>query len=135
MSNPGTAKLPSNRSFGWLFVTVFLFLAGLRWYRGGSGSGIWLLVGAAALLAVITLAAPGLLTPLNRAWMKFGEILGRIVSPIVLGVIFYLLITPFALVTRLFGRDSLRLKPRQVTSYWLDRSPPGPPPDSLRNQF
>jgi hypothetical protein len=139
MSTTNPTKLPSNRSFGWLFVAIFVLLAGLRWYREGfantASRPVWLFAGAALLIAAITLVAPSLLTPFNRAWMKLSEILGKVVSPIVLGIIFFVLITPFALVTRLFGRDSLRLKPRQTASYWIDRTPPGPPPESLHNQF
>jgi hypothetical protein len=88
-----------------------------------------------AILAV-ALARPGLLHGLNRAWMRFGALLHKVVNPIVLGGIYFLVFTPFALVMRLAGRDALRRKlDSQAKSYWINRDPPGPPPDSLPNQF
>jgi len=76
-----------------------------------------------------------LLTPLNKAWMKLGDLLGKVISPIVLGIIFFVLLAPVALVTRLLGRDELRLKMSNSSSYWIDRTPPGPAGDSFKNQF
>jgi hypothetical protein len=64
-----------------------------------------------------------------------GILLGRIFSPFVLGVIFFVLLTPISILTRLFGRDELKLKKRSLESYWVDRSPPGPPLDSFKNQY
>jgi len=85
--------------------------------------------------SVATLLSPQLLAPLNRLWYGLGVLLGKIISPIVLGLIFFVLITPVSLVTRLFGRDELKMKKRNVESYWVDRSPPGPPSDSFKNQY
>jgi hypothetical protein len=64
-----------------------------------------------------------------------GLLLGKIISPIVLGLIFFVLITPVSLVTRLFGRDELKMKKRSVESYWVDRSPPEPPSNTFKNQY
>jgi hypothetical protein len=84
----------------------------------------------------MTLVMPRLLAPLNKAWFQIGELMGKLVSPIVLGVIFFLIITPVGLLGRLFGRDELRLKRRrQAASYWVERQPPGPTGDSFKNQF
>lgn len=88
-----------------------------------------------ALFAVVAFWAPQILSPLNRLWFNFGLMLGKIISPIVLGIIFFVLITPIALVTRFFGRDELKMKKRSVESYWVDRSPPGPPPNTFKNQY
>jgi len=94
---------------------------------------------AAIMVAIIfvtfTLVTPKVLSPLNRAWYELGMLLGKIVSPIVLGAMFFVLITPIALITRLFGRDELKIKKSFVQSYWVDRLPPGPPSDSFKNQF
>ena len=79
--------------------------------------------------------APKVLQPLNELWFQIGIFLGRFVSPVVLGLIFFLLITPIALCMRLAGRDALRMRKRQVSSYWLDREPTGPTPDSFKQQF
>ena len=87
-----TPALPSNRSFGWTF-TGFFVLAGAYGLWKGAGAQSWLLA-LAAVTAVVTLTRETWLTPLNRAWMKLGELLGRVVSPIVLGVIFFGIFTP-----------------------------------------
>lgn len=129
-----TAPLPSNRSFGRVFVVFFLVLAALGWWHGWRAFP-WLL-GAAGLMATLTLFLPDLLAPFNRAWMKFAEILNRIVSPLVMGVIFFGLFTPTALFMRLIGRDTMNRKfDPQVNSYWTPRDPPGPDPLGLPNQF
>ncbi len=82
-----------------------------------------------------TFFAPQLLTPLNRLWYALGIILGKVINPIVLGAMFFVLITPIALLTRLFGRDELKIKKSFAHSYWVDRLPPGPQSDSFKNQF
>jgi hypothetical protein len=95
----------------------------------------WLLA-LAALMAVVTATREAWLTPLNRAWMKLGELLGRIVSPVVLAVIFYGLFAPVGLVMRAFKRDALaRAWDPAAKSYWVKREPPGPPEGSFRNMF
>lgn len=126
--------LPSNRSFGTLFVVVFALVGGWSLWRGGSTYPWWF--GASIVTLLFTLLAPSLLTPLNRAWMKFGELLARIVNPIVLGILFYLIITPFGVVKRMTGWDPMRRRlDRDAGTYWIDRRPPGPNPDSLPNQY
>lgn len=118
-----TLLLPSNRSFGWTFTGVFLIAGGYGLWKGG-GALAWLLA-AAALTAALTLVRESWLTPFNRAWMRFGEMLGRVVSPLVLGVIFFGVFTPVAVVMRLCGRDALarRFEP-QRPSYGVQRDPP-----------
>ena len=77
-----------------------------------------------------------MLGPLNKAWLAFGALLHSIVSPVVMGVLFLGAVLPTGLMLRLFGRDGLRLKREPSrTSYWIDRTPPGPEPESLRQQF
>lgn len=87
------------------------------------------------LCAAITIFISKLLAPLNRVWFEFGILLGRVFSPLILGTIFFIIITPTALICRLFGRDELRLKSTTENTYWLDRKPPGPTGDSFNNQF
>lgn len=132
-----TPPLPSNASFGALFVVVFALLAS---WAGWKGAMPWALgfASVAGLLLLLTLGAPRLLTPLNRAWMALGHLLGRIISPIVLGLMFYGLITPVAVAQRLTGRDALRLRAfrdPKLTSHWIRRDPVGPPPESFRRQY
>ena len=127
-------SLPSNRSFGTLFVVVFALLGTYSWWRGGAVYP-WAF-GLSVLTLVVTLAKPDWLAPANRAWMKLAELLNRVVSPIVLGVIFYGVFVPTAWVIRLAGRDAMkrRFEPAART-YWVDREPPGPDPAGLPNQF
>ena len=134
MSHDPPLPLPSDRSFGTVFVVFFSLVAVLVWWRGGTWAR-WP-AGLSVLTLVITLARPSLLHPLNKAWMKLAEVLNRIVSPVVLGLIYFGLFTPVAACMRLAGRDVLRRKVEPaVPSYWIGRDPPGPDPQSLPNQF
>ena len=135
MSLTSDPKLPSERRFGALFTLVFAAIGAWGHYKGGSAaaSNAWFV--AAAVVALVTLAAPRLLAPCNLAWFKLGLLMGKVVSPIVLGIIFFVLLTPVAVIGRLFGRDELRLKRKAVQSYWIERVPPGPDGDSFKNQF
>lgn len=131
---PDTIALPSNRSFGLIFVVVFLVIA--LWPLAFSGTLRWWSLWVAAGFALVTLVTPSLLTRPNRLWMQFGAVLHRVVSPVVLGLMFFVAITPFALVMRWVGRDALGLKfDRNAKSYWIRREPPGPAPDSLDKQY
>lgn len=128
------AQLPSDRGFGffWAFM-LFGFSIYSALYLGEKY--FFTALFCALCVGVISLRTPALLRPLNLIWYRFGIVLGRVISPIVLGAIFFLLITPVSLLTRMFGRDELKLKPRPLESYWIDRSPPGPSPESFKNQF
>lgn len=130
-----SAALPSNRRFGALFSAIFAIAAGYLYFFKAAAMTALVLAALAVLFAAVTAAAPSLLAPLNRLWFQLGLLLGKIVSPLVLGAIFFLLITPVAMISRLLGRDELRMKKRAVASYWIDREPPGPAPESFRNQF
>ena len=88
---------------------------------------------AAVIFVVVTIFIPTALTPLNRAWFALSLFLGKVVSPIVLSAIFFVLIVPVAVITRLFGRDALLLKKRQVSSYWVHKE--SIDPESFKNQF
>lgn len=124
----------SNRSFGLVFAVVFAIVALLP-LLGGGPPRMWSL-GIAAVFAVLAFALPRVLAPLNRLWLKFGLLLHRIVNPVVLGIMFFLVVTPTGLLMRLFGKDPLRLKREpSAASYWIERTPPGPKPESLGDQF
>lgn len=124
----------SNRSFGIVFAVVFA-LIGLLPLAFGGRVRLWSL-GIGGVFLMMALAAPSLLAPLNRGWLRFGLLLHRIVSPLVLGIMFFLVITPIGLLMRALGKDLLRLKfEKGSTSYWIDRVPPGPPPESVKDQF
>lgn len=124
----------SDRSFGLVFAGVFLVIASWPLFHGGSLR--WWSVGVAAGFGLLALVKPVLLAELNRLWLKLGILLGKIVSPIALGILFYVVITPIGVMTRLSGKDSLRLKyDPEADSYWIPREPPGPPPGSMNQQF
>ena len=127
-------QLPSNRKFGLFFAAVFIVLGAYAYWKAWGEVSVAAII-LSVLASAVTLIAPQLLTPFNRLWNSLGILLGKIVSPIVLGIIFFVLITPISLVIRLFGRDELKIKKRSVDSYWVDRSPPGPSADSFKNQY
>ena len=129
----------SNRSFGLIvggiLALIGLVRVGLHWNEGIS----WLtaaFIGVGAVLVVLGLVAPNSLTLPNKLWMKLGLLLAKIVNPIVLGLIYLVVIVPFGLLIRLTGGDLLkhRFDP-EAKSYWIERDPPGPEPDTMTNQF
>lgn len=126
------SKGPSDRNFGFVFTAVFLILglAPLRHHQPVRG---WLLIGSAVLLAA-TILRPGVLHGPNRLWTRCGVLLGRVVSPVVTSLLFYLVFTPVAVVLHWRGKDLLRLKfEPQSKTYWIPRDP-GALAD-MRNQF
>ncbi len=128
-------QLPSEKRFGLLFIVVFFVLAGLGYIKGWDKPWVNVYLGFAVLVATVTLVAPKLLAPFNRTWFALGQLMGRVVSPIVLGAIFFLILTPVALIMRLFGRDELRLKRKAVDTYWVDRNHDITTAESFKNQF
>jgi saxitoxin biosynthesis operon SxtJ-like protein len=127
-------KGSSNRAFGAVFTAVFLIVALWPLASGHSPRG-WALA-VSGLLLLITVATPSWLTVPNRLWMKFGLLLHRVISPVVLAILFYVVVTPMGLIMRAFGKDPLRLKREgSDPSYWIKREPPGPQPDSMSDQF
>jgi len=126
--------IPSNRSFGLVFVGFCAVVACWRFIHGQSH--VWVFVAIAALLLAISLFRPALLAPFNRLWFRFGLLLNRIVSPVLMAVIFFCVVLPTGLVIRATQKDPLKLKWDQAApSYWISRIPPGPTPVSIRNQF
>lgn len=127
-------KGSSNRSFGLVFTACFVILAVFPLFYGRETRWWALLV--AAVFLTLALMYPTVLGPFNRGWTKLGELLHRIVSPIALGVLFFGVVTPTALLMRLFGKDQLRRTfDKNVSTYWIERDPPGPAAESLKNQF
>ncbi len=126
--------LPSNRKFG-LILGAFLFAAGV--YAALYINILWtiIFISLASLFVLLALVAPAWLALLNKLWFQLGLLLGRVVNPIVLGSIFFIFITPVAIITKLFGRDELLINKRTVSTYWLERKPIGPKPESFNNQF
>lgn len=124
----------SNRSFGLVFAVVFLVIA--AWPILDGRALRWWAAVIAATFALLAVLYPSVLTLPNRWWTKFGLLLSKVVSPIALGLLFFGVITPLGAVMRLTGKDPLRLQlDRKTDSYWIPRDPPGPPPESMTNQF
>src|SRR5262245_5083490 len=131
-----TVEGSSDRSFGFVMVAFFGLVALFPMLHGPLSSvRWWALVVAAAFLALALLwTAP--LRPLNRAWLKLGLLLSKIVSPVVMMVLFYATVTPIGVLMRWAGNDPLRLRLNAAAaSYWIPREPPGPAPDSMKQQF
>jgi hypothetical protein len=134
LSRSQTIKTSSDRFFGLTFFVVCLIIA--LWPLLWRGSIQPIALGIALAFLAVSLIAPAWLAPLNRLWLKFGELLHRITSPIILGIMFFGVITPVGWLMRLAGKDLLRMKfDRDAPSYWVRREPPGPDKTSLKRQF
>ena len=124
----------SDRGFGLVFSAVFAAIGLWPWLDGRPVRG-WSLVVAGALLGVALVRAAWL-APFHEVWFRFGLLLHRITSPIVLALIYYATVTPTGLVMRALGKDPLRLRfDPNAESYWIRRDPPGPEPESMKHQF
>lgn len=124
----------SDRSFGLTFAAVFAIVAVLPLFHHGHLR--WWALAVSGCFAVAALARPALLAPGNRLWSRFGEALHAITNPLLLGLVFYLAITPTALIFRMLGRNLLDLKADpDIGSYWIDRKPPGPDPKTMVQPF
>jgi hypothetical protein len=124
----------SNRAFGIVFTIVFAIIAAWPLVKGGPVR-LWA-AAVAAIFLVLALAAPRVLRPLNRAWTAFGVLLGKIISPIMLFVVYVIAVVPTGLILRLRGKDPLhrRFDP-EAKSYWVHRVPPGKPDATMSRQF
>jgi hypothetical protein len=124
----------SDRSFGIVMTVAFAVMSLLNWWHDGHS---WRWTGG---IAVVFLAAallyPAALKPLNRLWLKFGLLLHKVVTPIMIAFVFFGTVLPTGLVMRALGKDPLRLKRQpDANSYWIERRPPGPAPESMKDQF
>ncbi len=123
-------KISSNRSFGIVFFVVFLLIALYPLNYNGE-IRIWSVI-ISLLLLILGLFNSKILAPLNKLWFKFGILLGKIISPIIMGIIFFFVVTPIALLMRLIGKDVLNLKYNKNKSYWIEKSGPK---SKMKNQF
>ena len=129
-------KVPTERSFGRTFAIVFALLAAFSYWHHGLNGRFYASAAVSVAFAIVTLAAPQILRPLNLVWLKFGLLLHKIVNPVIMGVLFFGVFTPMGYAMRLFGIDFLREKrKRQVKSYWIVKSAESIPDSSMKNQF
>ena len=126
-------ELPSNSKFGFFFTFVFL-IAASYFFLNDSIIMAYVFFTLAVALLLTTFVNDDTLLPLNKLWMRFGQLIGMIISPIVLGIIFFALVTPYSLVMRLFGRDELRLMLGKRKSHWKPREQ-FMPQTNFRKQF
>lgn len=126
-------KEPSNRSFGFTVAAACLFVGVVRSWVHGEIAYVWLAIGLA--LAVAALVYPRVLTPLNKAWMKLGLVLFKVISPVMLALLYYGCFVPMGLLMRAMGKDPLRLKREpEARSYWIKRTD-ADRVTSMKNQF
>ena len=123
-------KISSNKNFGIVFSIFFLLIA-IYPLTNNNELRIWSLVIAIIFLA-LGLINSKVLTPLNKLWFKFGILLGKIISPLIMGLIFFVVVTPIALLMRLFDKDLLNLKFNKSKSYWIEKNEPK---SKMKNQF
>ena len=123
-------KISSNRSFGIVFFIVFLLIA-LYPLLKGNDLRIWSLI-ISFIFLVLGLINSKILTPLNRLWFKFGLLLGKFISPLIMGIIFFVVVTPIGIIMRLLKKDLLNLKNNKKETYWIDKSGPK---SKMKNQF
>ncbi|MBI4767541.1 MAG: hypothetical protein HY787_23595 [Deltaproteobacteria bacterium] len=126
-------KKSTERNFGIVMAMACALIGFLRFYRSGQGT-LWFI--AAVLFVLLAYFYEKALSPLNLLWQRLGQLLFYITNPIILAVIFMVLLLPLGLIFRLLGKDPLHLKKQKgQKSYWLKRNPPGPIPQTMKNQF
>ena len=123
-------KIGSNKSFGIVFFAVFLLISFYPLLNSES-IRLWSLIISLVFL-VLGILNSNLLSPLNKLWFKFGILLGKIISPVIMGIIFFLVVTPIGLAMRLLGKDVLNLKYGDYQSYWIEKTGPK---SKMKNQF
>jgi hypothetical protein len=125
---------PSDRNFGFTMAAVLALIGGFGLYKGSSHAPLWLCI--SAIFAGLTLWRPQSLNVANRAWLKLGLLMYRVVNPVIMAVLFFGAMMPIGLLMRLFGKDFLKLeRDRSLPTYWLPRADPRSPSEAMRQQF
>ena len=123
-------KISSNKSFGVVFFIIFLIVSIYPLINNGE-LRIWSLI-TAIIFLILGLINSKVLTPLNKLWFKFGLLLGKVISPLIMGIIFFFVVTPIAFIMRIIGKDLLNLKFNNKKSYWIEKTGPK---SKMKNQF
>ena len=123
-------KVGSNKSFGIVFFVVFLLIS-LYPLINNESIRLWSLI-ISLIFLISGILNSKILSPLNKVWFKFGILLGKVISPIIMGIIFFLVVTPIGFIMRLLGKDLLNLKYSDIKSYWIEKSGPK---SKMKNQF
>ena len=130
MNKSDDIKISSNRSFGIVFFIIFLIITLYPLTYGGE-IRLWSLI-ISLIFLTLGLLNSKILSPLNKIWFKFGIFLGKIISPLIMGIIFFLVVTPIGLIMRILGKDVLNLKYNKNKSYWIEKNGPK---SKMKNQF
>ena len=123
-------KIGSNRNFGIVFFIVFLIIA--FWPLLNSNEINYWSLAISITFLILGLANSKILTPLNKIWFKFGILLGNVIAPIVMGIIFFLIVTPTSIIMKILGKDILNLKKNNNNSYWIEKSNQN---SKMKNQY
>ena len=130
MKNNKNIKIGSNRSFGYVFFAFFLIIAVYPLTTGGNLK-YWSII-LSLIFLILGLLKSSILSPLNKLWFKFGLLLGSIISPIVMGIVFFIVITPISLIMKILGKDLLNLDKNKGNTYWIEKTGPK---STMKNQF
>jgi hypothetical protein len=134
LSGHAQIRVGSERAFAITFCVFFTLVGAVRGWLHGTDWPWWF--AAAILVLVVGLAAPRLLAPLNRAWARLGLLLAGVINPIVMALMFFVVISPLALLMRVIGKRTIPIRPdRDAPTYWNLRKPPGPDGRTMTNQF
>ena len=128
--NSNNIKISSNKSFGIVFFIFFMIISLYPLFKNGD-IRVWATI-LAVIFLILGLLNSSFLNPLNKVWFKFGILLGNFVSPIVMGIVFFVIVTPTALIMKIFGKNLLNLKRDNKQSYWVERSSIK---SKMKNQF
>ena len=123
-------KISSNRDFGVVFFIFFMIISLFPLFKDGNVR-VWAVV-VAIIFLILGLLNSSVLSPLNKIWFKFGILLGNFISPIIMGLVFFMVVTPTSFIMRAFGKDLLNLKKNNNKSYWIEKSPIK---SKMKNQF
>ena len=134
MTDLNEIELPTNKKFGWFFCGVFMCVSLFCLYKT-SLYGAYIFGFISATFGLLALLLPDLLLPLNKLWIRLGLTLGKIINPVVMGVMFFLLITPTALILRVCGRDELNLKTGSEETYWKTHHKKEHSAENFLNQY
>ena len=123
-------KISSNRNFGVVFFIFFMTISLFPLFKDGNVR-VWAVV-VAIIFLILGLLNSSVLSPLNKIWFKFGILLGNFISPIIMGLVFFIVVTPTSFIMKVFGKDLLNLKKNNKKSYWIEKSPIK---SKMKNQF
>ena len=123
-------KISSNRNFGVVFFIFFMIISLFPLFKDGNVR-VWAIV-VAIIFLILGLLNSSALSPLNKIWFKFGILLGNFISPIIMGLVFFIVVTPTSFIMKVFGKDLLNLKKNNKKSYWIEKSPIK---SKMKNQF